>query len=60
MEPAVAVMAERATTVTDAVEVHPPSVYVIVAEPAATPETVPDDDPAAAIPALLLLHVPDP
>ena len=59
LAPADAVIAERADTVTGAADEHPPSENVLVAVPAETPETIPDDDPAVAILVLLLLHKPE-
>lgn len=46
-------------TVNVAVRKHPvPNVYVMVTVPAATPVTIPDDDPTVAVNTSLLLHVP--
>jgi hypothetical protein len=37
-----------------------PNVYVIVKDPAATPDTMPDDEPTVARVVVLLAHVPPP
>lgn len=54
------IAAGLALTVTDLEAMQPvgPIVYVMVTTPAEMPETIPVDKPTAAIPVLLLLHVP--
>lgn len=52
------IVAGAAFTVTVAVVLHAPTVYVITAVPAATPATIPEEEPTVATSVLPLLQVP--